>query len=104
MKQNGSLCSVIAGNLALVSLATQTWFVTEDEGGEAAVSQQQHQRQPESRASPVSPPIIPGEAEAGRAEWKSRRVVAPLGTPPPPPPPPRSAALWVGNGPTTKSS
>lgn len=31
MKQNGSLCSVIAGNLALVSLATQTWFVTEDE-------------------------------------------------------------------------
>lgn len=31
MKQNGSLCSVIAGNLAEVSLATQTWFVTEDE-------------------------------------------------------------------------
>lgn len=31
MKQNGSLCSVIVGNLALVSLATQTWFVTEDE-------------------------------------------------------------------------
>ena len=30
MKQNGSLCSVIAGNLAEVSLATQTWFLTED--------------------------------------------------------------------------
>lgn len=26
MKQNGSLCSVIAGNLADVTLATQTWF------------------------------------------------------------------------------
>lgn len=31
MKQNGSLCAVIAGNLAEVSLATQTWFLTEDE-------------------------------------------------------------------------
>lgn len=30
MKQNGSLCSVIAGNLAEVSLATQTWFLTEE--------------------------------------------------------------------------
>lgn len=30
LKQNGSLCSVIAGNLAEVSLATQTWFLTED--------------------------------------------------------------------------
>lgn len=30
MKQNGSLCSVIAGNLAEVTLATQTWFLTED--------------------------------------------------------------------------
>lgn len=30
MKQNGSLCSVIASNLAEVSLATQTWFLTED--------------------------------------------------------------------------
>lgn len=30
MKQNGSLCSVIAGNLAEVSLATQTWFLAED--------------------------------------------------------------------------
>lgn len=30
MKQNGSLCSVIASNLANVSLATQTWFLTED--------------------------------------------------------------------------
>ena len=29
--QNGSLCSVIVGNLAEVSLATQTWFHTEDE-------------------------------------------------------------------------
>lgn len=30
MTQNGSLCSVITGNLAKVSLATQTWFLTED--------------------------------------------------------------------------
>lgn len=30
MKQNGSLCSVIAGNLAKVPLATQTCFLTED--------------------------------------------------------------------------
>lgn len=30
MKQNGSLCSVIVGNLVAVSLATQTWFLTED--------------------------------------------------------------------------
>lgn len=30
MKQNGSPCSVIVGNLAEVSLATQTWFLAED--------------------------------------------------------------------------
>lgn len=31
MKQNGSLCLVIAGNLAEVTLATQTWFLAESE-------------------------------------------------------------------------
>lgn len=31
MTQNGSLCSVIVGNLVEVSLATQTWFLAEDE-------------------------------------------------------------------------
>lgn len=30
MKQNGSLCSVIVGNLVAVSLTTQTWFLSED--------------------------------------------------------------------------
>lgn len=31
MTQNGFLCSVIVGNLVEVSLATQTWFLAEDE-------------------------------------------------------------------------
>lgn len=31
MTQNGSLCSVIVGCLVEVSLATQTWFLAEDE-------------------------------------------------------------------------
>lgn len=41
MKQNGSLCSVIAGNLAKVSLATKTWFLTEDNRDGAATTQTQ---------------------------------------------------------------
>lgn len=38
MRQNGSLCSVIAGNLAEVTLATQTWFSHWERGETVAVT------------------------------------------------------------------
>lgn len=66
MKQNGSLCSVIAGNLAEVSLATQTWFLTEDEESSRNNAHIQ-QRQPWF-CFPVSPPLSVSRRDHSNAE------------------------------------
>lgn len=74
VKQNGSLCSVIAGNLALVSLATQTWFVAvEEERLQSSRSNGDSRRA--ALLAEFSSPIIPGKAEAVRAESQSAHTL-----------------------------